>query len=95
MPLVLPTHSRHNGSTWLELVFIQHRFNYTYIPNTIRWQPPIIHLLDPIQPRTVHSDLVVHLIRLACNPLDVPVLRIRFLAHGATYLVETFGCAVE
>jgi hypothetical protein len=40
-------------------------------------------LMDPIQPRTVHSDLIIHLVSLADDTIDVLVLRVDFLAHRA------------
>jgi hypothetical protein len=58
-------------------------------------QPPNTRLLDPIQPRAVHSNLIIHLISLARNALNMLVLRVDFLAHGATEVVEALSCTVE
>lgn len=52
-------------------------------------------LLNPIQPRAIHSNLIIHLVRLARNPLNMLILRVHFLAHRATEMIEAFGCAVE
>ena len=51
--------------------------------------------MNPIQSCPVHGNLIIHLIRLARNPLNVLVLRIDLLAHRAAEVVEALGCAVE
>lgn len=52
-------------------------------------------LLDAVKPGPVHGNLIVHLVRLTNNPLNVLILRIHFLAHGPTQMVESPGRSVE
>lgn len=52
-------------------------------------------LFNPVQSSAVHGNLIVHLISLACDSLNMRVLRIHFLTHCATELVKALGCAVE
>jgi hypothetical protein len=48
-------------------------------------------LLDSVQPGPVHSDLIIHLIGLARDPLDVLVLCVHLLPHGLTELVQALS----
>jgi hypothetical protein len=57
--------------------------------------PAIIHLLDPLQSRPVHGNLIIHLVRLASDAINVLVLCIHFLAHSLSEVAETFSGAVE
>jgi hypothetical protein len=57
--------------------------------------PASQHLLDPVQPRPVHGNLVINLVRLACNPLDVFVLCVHLLTHCLTKLVQALSSTTE
>jgi hypothetical protein len=52
-------------------------------------------LFNPVQPSAVHSNLIIHLISLACDSLNMCILRVHLLAHCTTELVEALGCSVE
>lgn len=52
-------------------------------------------LLDSIQPRTVHSNLIIHLIRLPNNDINVFILRINLLAHRSTKVIKTLSRTME
>jgi len=52
-------------------------------------------LLNPVQPRTIHSNLIINLICLARNPLNMLILRIDFLTHRATEMIKTLGRSVQ
>ena len=50
-------------------------------------------LLNPIQPRSVHRNLIIHLISLINDATDVPILRVKLFAHGLAELAESAYCS--
>ena len=44
-------------------------------------------LVDPVQSRPVHSNLVIHLISLADDAVYMLVLRVHFFSHGSTMML--------
>lgn len=72
-------------------VFHQHPRTPMYATLTTK----LSSLLNSIQPRTVHSNLIIHLIRLARNPLNMPILRVHLIAHRPAQLIEALSRTVE
>jgi hypothetical protein len=56
--------------------------------------PTTLHLSDALQFESVPRNLIIDLIRLACNPFNMLILLVYFLAHSATELVQTLGHGV-
>lgn len=50
--------------------------------------------MDTIQLEPVPRNLVIDIIRLACNASNVLILLIGFSTHCATQLVQALGCNV-
>ena len=61
---------------------------HIYTPSPISFSQP---LLNPVQPCTVHGNLIIHLIRLLADPLEMSILCLHLVTHSATQLVETLG----
>jgi hypothetical protein len=51
--------------------------------------------LDAVQPRAIHSYLVINLVRLSNDTVDMFVLRIDFVAHCSAESVQALSRAVE
>lgn len=51
--------------------------------------------MDAIQTSPVHSDLVVHLVRLLCDAVNVLVLGIDLLAHGSAKSIQSLCSTVK
>lgn len=52
-------------------------------------------LSDAVQPCTVDSNLIIHLVRLVDDPVNVLVLCINLVAHGFTQHVKRASTAVD